>query len=135
MNFITHTRAYSLYPYSTHCDKSTMVCGPTTSKILHALKKYEERRWMMINNLSINMMFLHPKSEWNTKYRRIGDQYCWSRQINPVNYGWLKNEFSLGSWFKWGIRFCKFPHYGDVLEGVMKPMEWVFSGRLEITEE
>jgi hypothetical protein len=97
MNFVMHARAYSLYLYSTLCDKSTLVCGPTTSKIVDALKKYEERGWMIINNMTIDMMFLDPKSEWIMKYRTIGDELCWSRQIGLANHSWVRDELKLGS--------------------------------------
>ena len=41
MNIVMHTRAYSLYPFSALCAKSTLVCGPTTNKIVGSLQKYE----------------------------------------------------------------------------------------------
>lgn len=134
MNVMTHTRAYSLYPFSTLCDKTTLVCGPTTNKIVGALKKYEERGWTTINNMSIDK-FMNRNSECSTRYRRIGDQLCWSRRLVPLNQAWLKEEVKFGSGFKWGIHFQKFRQYEDPFEGLTRPVEWSFSGRLEVNEE
>ena len=88
----------------------------------------------MISNMTIDM-FLNQNSEWSTKWRRIGDECCWSRRIEPINPTWLKEDVGFGSHLRWGIRFQKFRDYGDPFEGLTKPVEWTFSGRLEVTEE
>jgi hypothetical protein len=126
MDFVMHTVAYSLYPTSTLCDQTTLVCGPTTTKIVKALQKYEQCGWKTIPMMTINMIFLHPQSKWIIKFRRIRDHDCWSRQLQPINHAWMaKDDFKFGSWFKWGIQFQKLRQYDDVFEGLTKPLEWV----------
>lgn len=135
MNFITDSKAYSLYPYNTLCEKKTLVCGPTTTKIVDALKKYEDRGWTVLMNMTIDGLILNPTSEINTKYRRTDDAFCWTRQLKSGNGICRGPASSIGSNFKWRISFQKFRLYDDILEGLTRPIEWRFSGRLEVSDD
>ena len=135
MNVFTDSKAYSLYPYSTFCEKKTLVCGPTTSKILGSLKKYENRGWTVIMNMSIDSYILNSTSEINVKYRRIGDVFCWTRHLKPSNVNHQGQIESIRCNFKWRISFQKFRSYDNILEGLTQPIEWIFSCRLEVSDD
>ena len=45
MNFITSSTAYSLYPFSTYCHKTSLVCGGDESSVMTAIEKYGRLGW------------------------------------------------------------------------------------------
>ncbi|KAF8347121.1 hypothetical protein F5887DRAFT_882091, partial [Amanita rubescens] len=137
LNFITDSKAYCLYPFSTLCEKKTLVCGPTTVKIVDALQKYERRGWTIMANMTIDMLLINPTSEYNIKYRRIDDVFCWSRELEhrACDEG-VRVKQTMGCQnFKWRIVFDKYRSYDNMLEGLTQPIEWKFSGRLQVSDE
>ncbi|KAF8333315.1 hypothetical protein F5887DRAFT_922077 [Amanita rubescens] len=135
MNIITHKTAYSLYPFSTFCERNTLVCGPTTTKIVAALDKYHKRGWKTVSNITVDALFQEPITELIVKQRRIGDVHCWYRDLDPTNSNSSEDDFLGRLYLSWRIIFHKFQGYSDVLEGYTKPIEWIFSGTLKVLDD
>lgn len=79
INFITHSNAYSLYPWETYIQNRALVL-PKRSSLPPPLEKYEQRGWTMVHEMPL----------WETTYRQstkesdfarglrwIGDERCW----------------------------------------------------------
>ena len=75
MNFITSSTAYSLYPFSTYCHKTSLVCGGDESSVMTAIEKYGRLGWSpefaytdyeLMTNVGIQKKICH-----------IGDGNCW----------------------------------------------------------
>ncbi|KAF8324800.1 hypothetical protein F5887DRAFT_902136, partial [Amanita rubescens] len=83
MNILTDVEAYCLYPFSTFCEKKTLVCGPTTRKINDALSKYERRGWTVLQTQTVDSLCINPTSEYIIKYHR-----------------WVTDSVGRGAWLR-----------------------------------
>jgi hypothetical protein len=131
MNFITASNAYCLYPYSTFCTQTTLVCGPTTRKIDKALEKYTKRGWSPRKFLDISTLTNHAISEWQIRSRRIGDERCWKRRLYPLLKDEIDDEYTLGINLKWRLDYNMF----SIRSGHpwnQRPVDWVFMPRLRV---
>lgn len=76
MNFITHEKVVSLYPFSTFCERISIVWGTKTSEERKAADKYAGRGWRVDHCISLEDMMNHP-TELGVKRRRLNDSLCW----------------------------------------------------------
>lgn len=78
MNFITHDKVFSLYPYSTFCDRRLLVWNSVnTSAEWQAVDKYLQRGWQVERLMFLHDMMNRP-SELGVRKRWLGDSLCWS---------------------------------------------------------
>jgi hypothetical protein len=134
MNFITASNAYCLYPYSTFCTNTTLVCGPTTRKVDIALEKYTRRGWTPMKSLNIAMLTNHAVSEWQIRSRRIGDERCWKRRLYPLLKDEIDDEHAFGIDMKWRLVYNMFSRRSGQ-PWSQTPVEWIFIPRLRVTFE
>ena len=76
MNFLSHSMAYSLYPFSTFCDRQSL---PRVEQV--AAEKYKSHGWNIKHFLSIEDLIVWP-SELGVKRHEVGDSLCWSFQFD-----------------------------------------------------
>ena len=77
MNFVTNSSAYSLYPFSTFCHKTSLICrlnkAPTSS-----IEKYQQHGWdPEFAYADHKLMTNTTLSECKKNIQRIGDTNCW----------------------------------------------------------
>jgi len=78
MNFITNSTAYSLYPFSTYCRKTSLVCGTNKTPTMTTIEKYEKHGWSPeFAYTDEELMTNATASECKKNIRRIGDTNCW----------------------------------------------------------
>ena len=78
MNFITHSKVFSLYPYSTFCDRRSIVWNSVdTSEEWMAADKYLQRGWRVERLMFLYDMMNRP-AELGVRKRWPGDSLCWS---------------------------------------------------------
>ncbi|KIK58688.1 hypothetical protein GYMLUDRAFT_135532, partial [Collybiopsis luxurians FD-317 M1] len=88
MNIISHSHAYSLYPYATFEENISLICstneGPDRDQ---SLQKYIDRGWTMIDGLGElwgQYTDDQPASMFQIgEERRLGDQYTWTLPLTP----------------------------------------------------
>lgn len=78
MNFITHNKVYSLYPYSTFCERRSIVWDSAdTPEEWTSADKYVQRGWRVERLMFLYDMMNRP-SELGVRKRWLGDSLCWS---------------------------------------------------------
>jgi hypothetical protein len=83
MNFITYDKVFSLFPYSTFCDRHSIVWDPAkTSEESLAAEKYSSRGWQVDHLIDINAMMNRP-TELGVRKRWVGDSLCWKFCLDP----------------------------------------------------
>ncbi|THU95839.1 hypothetical protein K435DRAFT_778841 [Dendrothele bispora CBS 962.96] len=88
MIIITHSHAYSFYPYTTFEDRvSVRVPIFTTGRDKHkrARAKCARRGWTMVPTPSASTYLRRrPDSEFRNGMRAVGDQNCWVIRLEPL---------------------------------------------------
>jgi len=81
MNFITHDKAYCLYPLGTLQERRAVITTGLSENdpVMH---KYAARGWTMISHTTPDMMDEHSAFAPGT--RRVGDSRCWTLPILPI---------------------------------------------------
>ena len=83
MNFITHEKAYSLYPHATFEERRSLVISTEGSKQDTARKKYAKRGWTMVKT-ALDEDIRNARSDFTPLQRYIGDSRCWTIPILPM---------------------------------------------------
>ncbi|KAF8184151.1 hypothetical protein K438DRAFT_1536365, partial [Mycena galopus ATCC 62051] len=80
MNFMTHDKAFSLYPWSTFVTKQALVVNTGSAGAEEAREKYIKRGWKMIRSPTLSLRselgvvtMLHSKTD-----RSVGDSFTWT---------------------------------------------------------
>jgi len=82
MNFITHDRAYSLYPRATFEERRSLMYGTGTASRKKARAKYVERGWTMLDGITGDD-FHNLNSSLVRGPRYVGDRRTWAIPILP----------------------------------------------------
>ena len=101
MNFVTNSSAYSLYPFSTFCRKTSLICGlnkaPTSS-----IEKYQQHGWdPEFAYADHELMTNATPSECKKNIRRIGDANCW------VHHDTTQKNTTYEESVEWCIRYSR----------------------------
>ncbi|KAK7464129.1 hypothetical protein VKT23_006293 [Stygiomarasmius scandens] len=89
MNLISHSHAYSLYPYATF-EERVSIHTPTPASVIRmdkhkkAREKYTRRGWSMAPTPSA-AAYLRPNSEFRNALRCVGDSKCWIIPLEPLD--------------------------------------------------
>lgn len=103
MNVITHSMAYSLYPYATFQQRRSLVCGSGGIKREEARDKYQERGWRMEQHIDI-LETRDRRSDFKVGRRWVGDARCWKIPLtpplssNPQAEGLIRDRITSNSW-------------------------------------
>lgn len=99
MNFISYDTAYSLYPYSTFCDRRSLVWGFISQRERDAAGKYATRGWIVKHHL-VKTDYVVLPSELEIKKRTVGDPLCWSFHLDTGARGkeWRDDDNKTSSW-------------------------------------
>ncbi|KIM47322.1 hypothetical protein M413DRAFT_440763 [Hebeloma cylindrosporum] len=82
MNFITHEKAYSLYPRATFEERRSLICLFSTAARARAWAKYTERGWTMLDGITGDD-FHDLDSSLARGRRYVGDSKTWTIPILP----------------------------------------------------
>jgi len=82
MNFITHEKAYSLYPRATFEERRSLKFLLRTAARDKAYTKYTERGWKMLDGIA-GEDFHDSKSSLARGSRHVGDSKTWTIPILP----------------------------------------------------
>jgi len=82
MNFITHEKAYSLYPRATFEERRSLMCHSSTISRAKAWAKYTERGWTMLDGITGDD-FHDLNSTFARGPRYVGDPKTWTIPIHP----------------------------------------------------
>lgn len=105
MNLISHDTAYSLYLFSTFCDRVSLAWGILTPAERVAAEKYESRDWTLNHFLRVDDLVRRP-SELGVRRRVVGDSLCWSFNLDTGAQGpeWRADGADV---YSWSIRYSK----------------------------
>ena len=84
MNFITHERAYCLYPLETIARSRTLVLADYTEQVYQEILTYTEQGFNFLQ-LADGEDFEHQKVRW------VEDQYSWIVSFNDMNMSYAEN--------------------------------------------
>jgi hypothetical protein len=104
MNIITHSAAYSLYPFSSFIKRISLAIGNTMDHQEQARAKYQSRGWEYIEELStghITGWFQNHGTELCSGERSVGDQWTWTIPLKPIagiNDGVTADHAMLNQW-------------------------------------
>ncbi len=102
MNFITNSAAYSLYPFSTYCRKTSVICGIDETPTITTVEKYQKRGWSPeFAYTDDELMTNITPSECKKNVRRIGDANCW------VHHDTTKKFAACGENIEWHIHYSR----------------------------
>ncbi|KIM41069.1 hypothetical protein M413DRAFT_47916, partial [Hebeloma cylindrosporum] len=82
MNFITHNKAYSIYPHATFIERRSLSLHQSEHASAGILK-YETRGWSNVEYLD-PIEYSNPASSFAKGSRRIGDRKCWTISLSPT---------------------------------------------------
>ena len=107
MNFITHEKAYSLYPRATFEERRSLVHPSDASwredARAAARTKYAGRGWLVVNRLT-QAEIDNRTSAFAYGRRIVGDQYCWTMDLLPkiadLPQGFVESN-------SWGLSFTQ----------------------------
>jgi hypothetical protein len=107
MNFITHEKAYSLYPRATFEERRSLVhsSGASWREDARAVArtKYAGRGWLIVNRLT-QAEIDNRTSAFAYGRRVVGDQYCWTLDVLPkladLPQGFVESN-------SWGLYFTQ----------------------------
>jgi hypothetical protein len=128
MNFITHNQVFSLFPYSTFCDRHSIVWDPPkTSEETLAAEKYRDRGWQVDHLIDVHAMMNRP-TELGVRKRRVGDSLCWKFSLDPDACDEKNLNEHLLSNISWKIKYNTFEVVVD--RGPMQMRENAFRGEI-----
>ncbi|THU84244.1 hypothetical protein K435DRAFT_409127 [Dendrothele bispora CBS 962.96] len=88
MNIISHSHAYSFYPYETFEERVeiSIVAQWQLERDNHCAtcEKYTGKGWRMISKPSAKAYF-RPNSEFRNDARFVGDSGCWTIPLEPFH--------------------------------------------------
>jgi len=82
MNFITHEKAYSLYPRATFEERRSLILPSRTPSHESACAKYAKRGWTMLHRI-MGDDFHNLNSSLGRGPRYVGDWRTWTIQVLP----------------------------------------------------
>jgi hypothetical protein len=82
MNFITHEKAYSLYPRATFEERRSLIFLFRSGARDNAYAKYAERGWIMLDGIT-GEDFHDLNSSLARGFRHVGDSKTWTIPILP----------------------------------------------------
>ena len=97
MNFITHEKAYSLYPRATFEERRSLTCLFSTISRTRAWAKYTERGWTMLDGVT-GEDFHDLNSSLARGPRYVGDSKTWTIPILPKIDAPLEGLTEMNSW-------------------------------------
>jgi len=98
MNFITHEKAYSLYPRATFEERRSLTCLFSTISRAKAWTKYTERGWTMLEGVT-GEDFHNLNSSLARGPRYVGDSKTWVIPILPkIDAPCLSGLTEMNSW-------------------------------------
>ena len=136
MNFITHEKAYSIYPCATFEERRSLMFLSANASRRKAHVKYAERGWTMLDGVTGDD-FHNLKSSLARGPRYVGDRRTWTISILPkvdarcppiaeIN-SWsliydarLKPYFDFSSLISPQLRYCYLVLHEFVREGIQK---------------
>lgn len=96
MNFITHNKAYSVFPRATFQDRQSLIFARNQKLDLNAREKYENRGWRFIKDIAAEER-QKPFSPFVQGSRYPGDAKCWTIDLHP-NLNNSPNFLETNSW-------------------------------------
>lgn len=81
MNFISHDKAYSLYPRETFENRLSLMYSTEGAKQDSARTKYVSRGWKMVDTSSEELC--DDPSLFKQGPRYVGDSHCWTLNLSP----------------------------------------------------
>ena len=130
MNFITYDKVFSLYPFSTFCEKNSIVWGTRTSEERRAAEKYRGRGWRIDHFISLEDMMNRP-TELGVKPRRLEDSLCWKFDLEKESLGVMREDKSISA-VSWHIGYTTFRI--GLTRGNLRLSENAFRGELMFEE-
>lgn len=106
MNFITHEKAYSLYPRPTFEERRSLHSSDGSwrkDSQAVARTKYAARGWVIVNRLT-QAEIDNRTSAFAYGRRVVGDQYCWTMDLLP-KFADLPQGFVESN--SWGLYFTQ----------------------------
>jgi hypothetical protein len=108
MNFIAHDAAYSLYPWATFEDRSSLCFADLRDRDIQCLSKYAMRGWRTVSNVWTHERRNHALF-YTDLHRFVGDGQCWvvpldmtglelRPPLNPVSERFLWDPVQYNSW-------------------------------------
>jgi hypothetical protein len=104
MNFITHEKAYSLYPRATFEERRSLHSSHASwrkDSQTVARTKYARRGWLVVDRLTQSEID-NRTSAFAYGRRAVGDQYCWTMELLPkladLPQGFVESN-------SWGLSF------------------------------
>jgi len=98
MNFITHEKAYSLYPRASFEEHRSLTCLYSTIARTKAWAKYTERGWTMLDGIT-GQDFHDLNSSLARGPRYVGDSKTWTIPILPkIDAPSLDGLVEMNSW-------------------------------------
>ena len=99
MNFLSHDAVYSLYPFSTFCNRRSLVWGIRSPQQNRAAEKYESRGWTVGQFLNVEDLAVRPL-ELGVMVRQVGDSMCWTFELDSGARGeeWRDGPHGPCSW-------------------------------------
>ena len=125
MNFITHEKAYSLYPWATFEERRSLHSSDASWRMdsqTVARTKYAGRGWLIVNRLT-QAEIDNRTSAFPDGRRVVGDQYCWTMDLLPkladLPQGFVESN-------SWGLSFTQ-NHQAEMKFLLLKMPELRFS--------
>ena len=109
MNFVTNSAAYSFYPFSTYCRKTSLICGINEGPTISTIEKYQKHGWSPeFAYTDHELMTNATPSECKKNVRWIGDANCWVHHDTTQEF--TPYEESI----EWSIQY--FRHYMEIAD-------------------
>jgi hypothetical protein len=129
MNFITHNKAYCLYPYTTFCDCHSIVWDPAKMTAEHMIaNKYQGRGWRVDHLILLDDMIKRP-TKLGVRKRWVGDSLCWVFDMQMERSDHVEMDEAIRP-IMWRIKYSSFPIVSQ--KGQFLQTENAFRGQIMV---